>query len=258
MARRVYGEGVLLLGGGRALLLQLAHPQVAQGVAEHSYFSAGPGARGARLLRTLRPTLAMVFGTGQQAHTAAAAVNHIHASVHGRGYDALDPQLLLWVLATLIDTTLLMQRRFLRPLSPLDAEAYYQDMRRIGAQLGLPEEAMPPHLAGLEAYFQDTLAGLSVSPQVRQLADELFRPRRAQEPLMWLLRSLTAELLPAGLRCEFGLTSTRRDRLAISTLIGASRRLLPVLPARLRRPPAFLLPGHVQGSSRLERLVLKL
>jgi len=64
VVRRVDAEAALLLGGGRALLMQLAHPLVARGVAEHSDFAENPFAR---LQRTLDATYTMVFGTADQA-----------------------------------------------------------------------------------------------------------------------------------------------------------------------------------------------
>ena len=93
---------MILVGGGRALLMQIAHP-VAQGVAEHSEWRRD---RFGRLLRTLRPMFAIVFGNAEELREAARGVNAVHRGVTGRGYDAVDPELLLWVHATLVDTAL--------------------------------------------------------------------------------------------------------------------------------------------------------
>src|SRR4030081_2124382 len=103
ITRRVNRENILLLGGGRALLMQIAHPKVAAGVDEHSDFRSHPIRR---LRRTIRMTMAIVFGDRETALTAARAVNQVHAKVRGTGYRALDPDLLLWVHATLADTAL--------------------------------------------------------------------------------------------------------------------------------------------------------
>ncbi|MBM4443638.1 MAG: DUF2236 domain-containing protein, partial [Candidatus Rokubacteria bacterium] len=107
---------------GRALLLRIAHPAVAAAVARHSRYRADPLAR---LLRTLRPTLAIVFGTPAE---AAARINAVHTRVAGPGYRATDPALLAWVLATLIDTALLMHDRFVRPLPAPVRARYYDEM----------------------------------------------------------------------------------------------------------------------------------
>src|SRR2546429_971329 len=114
ITRRVNREDVLLLGGGRALLMQLAHPKVAAGVDEHSDFRAHPMRR---LRRTIRMTMAIVFGDRETALTAARAVNQTHGRVRGHDYRALDPDLLLWVHATLVDSALVTYDTFVRALS---------------------------------------------------------------------------------------------------------------------------------------------
>ena len=114
ITRRVNRENVLLLGGGRALLMQLAHPKVAAGVDEHSDFRTRPIRR---LRRTIRMTMAIVFGDRDTAITAARAVNHAHGKVRGRDYRALDPDLLRWVHATLVDSALVTYETFVKPLS---------------------------------------------------------------------------------------------------------------------------------------------
>src|SRR5207253_10720695 len=97
ITRRVNRENVLLLGGGRALLMQLAHPKVAAGVDEHSDFRTRPIRR---LRRTIRMTMAVVFGDRDTAIAAARPVNHAHGRVRGRDCGAVDSDLLPWVDAT--------------------------------------------------------------------------------------------------------------------------------------------------------------
>ncbi|HWW54878.1 MAG TPA: oxygenase MpaB family protein, partial [Acidimicrobiales bacterium] len=92
VVRRVDAEMVLLLGGGRALLMQLAHPSVAAGVAEHSDFEQDPLSR---LRRTLEATYTVVFGTEAQARRVGEALHRVHDRVTGAGYQANDPELLL-------------------------------------------------------------------------------------------------------------------------------------------------------------------
>ena len=237
--RKVHDEGVLLLGGGRALLMQIAHPSVAKGVAEHSDFRAN---RWARLLRTLRPTLAIAFGDREQALAAAASVNRLHRGVTGEGYRAGDPDLLAWVLATLIDTSLEMHARFLRPLSQDEAEAYYLDMCTLGAALGIPLECMPRGLAAFDEYLQRNVMLLEVSDAAREIARDLFGPGPAGLPLLSPMRRLTAGLLPPALRQQYGLAWGPRHERALRSLARTSRTLLPHVPAALRGTPWFLLP----------------
>src|ERR1700757_2410194 len=117
--RRVNRENVLLLGGGRALLMQLAHPKIAAGVDEHSDFRQRPLYR---LRRTVRLTMAIVFGDRDTALAAARNVNRVHSRVKGRDYNALDPDLLLWVHATLVESAVVTYETFVRRLSTAQRE----------------------------------------------------------------------------------------------------------------------------------------
>jgi uncharacterized protein (DUF2236 family) len=237
----MHSEGVLLLGGGRALLLQIAHPAVAAGVAEHSNYHSE---RWRRLLRTLRPMHEIVFGTREQALAAANGINRVHDRVKGRGYDARDPALLLWVLATLIDTSLVMRERFLGPLTAEEAEAYYADMCRLGVLLEVPAADLPRDLAAFRAYFDATLASLEVSDAARGIARELLKLTPRSWPAIAPLRLLTAGLLPGPLREQYRLGWGPKRQATLRALQACSRGVVPRLPRRLRQPPWFLMPSR--------------
>ena len=239
--RRMHNEGVLLLGGGRALLLQIAHPAVAAGVANHSNYHTE---RWRRLLRTLRPMHEIVFGTREQALVAVQGINRIHKRVSGPGYDARDPALLLWVLATLIDTSLVMRERFVGPLPPAEAEAYYADMCRLGLLLDVPADYLPADLAAFRAYFDKTLASLQVSGAGRGIARELLKLTPTSWPAIAPLRLFTAGLLPEPLRDQFGLGWGPKRQATLRAIEAFSRIVVPRLPRRLRRPPWFLMPSR--------------
>src|SRR4051794_17045155 len=144
ITRRINRENVLLLSGGRALLMQLAHPSVASGVDEHSDFRAHPVRR---LRRTVRMTMAIVFGDRATAEAAARAVNRVHGRVRGEGYHALDPNLLLWVHATLVDSALVTYETFVQRLAPRDREDFYQESKALGELLRIPPAHFPARLA---------------------------------------------------------------------------------------------------------------
>ena len=239
--RRLGGESIILLGGGRALLMQIAHPQVARGVAEHSSFQRQ---RWQRLLRTLRPTFAIAFGTREQALAAAAGVNRLHESVTGAGYAATDPELLRWVLATLIDTTLDSYQRFVRPLRPGQPDAYYDDMLCFGELLGVRRQTMPADLGSFHHYVAETVESLEITDEARELSRQIFRVTPGPWAVMWPLRELTAGLLPPRLREQFGLDWGPRRESALRALGCASRAVVPLLPGSVRRPPWFLMPSQ--------------
>ena len=118
ISHRVNREAVVVLGWGRAILLQLAHPLVAVGVGAHSGFDDGALAYVQRMRRTIGAMLSLTFGTESEIRETAGRINAIHQRVHGRldravggypagtSYDATDPALLTWVHATLVDSQL--------------------------------------------------------------------------------------------------------------------------------------------------------
>src|SRR5688572_17812224 len=171
--RRVSAEPALLFGAGRALLLQLAHPAVAQGVTDHSEFKRNPFAR---LQGTLEAVNAMVFGSEELAAGVGRRVRWIHDFVTGTGYAANDPANLLWVHATLLDTALRCYEELVEPLSDEDAETYYSEMMRVALAFGLPLEDQPPTLAAFRAYFDETVAAIAVTDVGRDLASFIAEP----------------------------------------------------------------------------------
>ncbi|MDQ3147557.1 MAG: DUF2236 domain-containing protein, partial [Actinomycetota bacterium] len=201
--RRVNAEPVILLGGGRAVLMQLAHPSVAAGVAEHSGFAADPFRR---LRQTLVAMNTIVYGTEEDARTTASELAAVHHRVRGATYAADDPELLLWVHATLVDTALRVHRRFLGELAADVAETYYLESTAVAELLGVPLDRQPPDLAAFRTYVRATVGELAVSDTARRLAAEVLHPRLplVTGPLVELARQVTVGLLPPPLRSQFG------------------------------------------------------
>jgi uncharacterized protein (DUF2236 family) len=238
--RRVGGESILLLGGGRALLMQLAHPKVAAGVADHSGFESDPFGR---LRRTLEAINTVVYGTAEEADKVARILWAVHERVTGPDYRANDPELLLWVNATLIDTALRVHTRFLGPLRHDDAERYYQESVVVGELLGVPSGMHPADLPGFRSYMRGMVASLEVSDTARRLADGVLRPKLPwpATPPMALARELTAGLLPRPLRQQYGLAWDRNRKAALLLAGAVSRQLLGRVPGAVRRAPSALL-----------------
>lgn len=239
---RVNGESVLLLGGGRALVLQVAHPGVAAGVAEFSNYRSEPWTR---LYRTLDTTVSIVFGDRDTSRDAGDRLRRIHERVEGtddRGvpYRALDPELLLWVHATLIDTSLTIYTRYVNAMTAAELDRYYEEMKVLGEAYSIPREAMPADYPAFRRYWESMLTdGLRVTDTTRDVADAVMRPNLWQLtwPAVELARIVTAGTLPPALRTELGLPwgPARERALAGSQL--AIRRLMPLLPALVRRFP---------------------
>ena len=241
---RVNGESVLLLGGGRALILQVAHPKVAAGVARFSNYREDPWGR---LYRTLDTTLKIVFGDPRTSRAAAERLRRVHTRVAGTDdrdepYRALDPELLLWVHATLIDTSLTIFERYVSPLTPRERGIYYEEMKTLGEAYSIPGDAMPQDHAAFRRYWGSMLGGgLRVTETTRDVADAVLRPDlpRIAWPAIEAIRLVTVGTLPEALRAELGLEwGPGRERLLAASQL-TIRRLLPLLPALMRRfPPA--------------------
>jgi uncharacterized protein (DUF2236 family) len=238
--RQVWAAPELVFGGGRALLMQVAHPQVAAAVAEHSTFRSDPKRR---LRHTLEATGAVVFGDDDEARAAVRHMRRAHRPVTGNGYAATDPDLQFWVHATVVDTALLVYERFLRPLSAYDAERYYQDSVRVAETLGVPRSSQPADLGAFRQYIAAMVGSLEVSAQARQLAQAVLRPPTAWTLGPWVvgIRQLTVGLLPDRLRQEFHLSWDRPRQALFAAAEVAARQVLPRVPIELRRLPAAVL-----------------
>ena len=240
MLRRVQREYAVALAGPRALLMQAAHPEAFEQFVKRTGSLEDPYGR---LHRTAAVLNAIGFGTKQAADRATRPVRNIH-----RHYGADQPHLLLWILATLIDSNLLVYQRYVRPLSRREQQAYYDDFKVVGRLFDLHE--MPETIADFEAYVRSMLRSgdLHVSREAKDLAiDIVMRP--PLPPLMLPVRELvnqvTVGLLPREIRRLYGF---RWDPARAAALRGQQeyvrRLLLPVLPGRMRVSPAGRGPAN--------------
>jgi uncharacterized protein (DUF2236 family) len=247
-------EAVLLGAGPCALLLQLAHPHVAEGVAQHSRFLEDPASR---LRHTLRTTLGLVFGDGRAAERAVARLNGVHATVRGdvddpeavrlagASYRALDPALLLWVQATLIVTSVQAYERWVRPLPAADKDAFWQEARSVGPRIGIPLDASPSTWPALLDYWNAMLAPdgpIQVTPTARRLGQGVMRSPFAwlPQPLYDLLALPSLALLPDRLRAAYGLPWGDGRRRLASAIEAALRVYIRALPRTWRSVPNAL------------------
>jgi uncharacterized protein (DUF2236 family) len=254
ISRTIHRETVLLLGWGRAILMQFAHPLIARGVAEHSAFRAEAFGGWRRLHRTLGAMLALTFGERDDARQAADRINAIHDRVHGRlargegafpagtTYSACDPALLAWVHATLVDSFLLAYESYVRPLSPAERDAYCAESAGIESLLRIPAGSLPRTAAALGAYVSAKLASdeIRVTDTARGLARGVLYPTMSAPvwPALAVMRLATTGLLPPSLREQYGFGwNARRDR-ALRVFAALIRGALPVVPSALRHWPA--------------------
>jgi uncharacterized protein (DUF2236 family) len=229
--------------------MQAAHP-----VALEGFFAltATLGDPYARLRRTADVIDTIVFGERALADRQTARVRQVHRSIRGQlaapagifpagtPWAADDPELLLWIIATLADSGLAFYERFVGALSSAEREAYWHDHRVMGALFGLEPEQMPADFGEFESYVRGMLEGdtLHVTPAARALAIEvILHPPvpLAARPLLELANTITIGLLPATLRRQYGLSWDPLRALAVRAGAEYARRiLLPALPRGLR------------------------
>lgn len=242
-------EAMLLLGAGpRALLMQLAHPAVAAGVAEHSDFRSDPWRR---LDGTLRSYLRIIYGSTAAARDEIRRLNALHRPIRGKGYDARDPDLALWVHATLVDSTIVANDAWAGPVSRDRAARFYVETMPIARAFGVPAAALPPHIEAFEAYLVSQLGPggpVRVGPTARELAEAILHP-----PLPGVLGTLRVPprlydwtlwpalgLLPEAIRRDYGFRWGPVERAVSGWLVTAWRRWTPLLPASFRQMPQAL------------------
>jgi uncharacterized protein (DUF2236 family) len=248
---RIDREAIIVLGAGRALLLQLAHPWVAAAIAEHSRAGADPIGR---FHRTFEVVFTMVFGSLDQALAASRRLHRRHEMVtgtmpaaigpfaQGSPYRANDIAALRWVFATLIDGAVQAHDMVLPTLTSGERERYYTESKLFAALFGLAPSDLPTDWTAFAAYNEAMWRSeiLTVSPAARDIAQELLSGAGTRLRAPRWYRAVTAAMLPERLRESFDLPFGDRERRKADRALAAIRRLYPLLPPRLR----YVAPYH--------------
>ncbi len=237
---RVFREPMVLASGGRALLMQVAHPLVAAAVVEHSTYEADPWRR---LARTLGVMGKMVFGPPGQSERQARSLARLHATISGRAldgtsYSASEPDLLAWVWATLVDTALVAFESSRGRLNEADRERYYDEQKLIAFACGVPATSCPATMSDFDDFLRQSIAeDLQVTPGAKAIASAVLRPP-FREPFGMLATPpfylLTVGLLPESLRQRYELTWSPAHRELLGLWLLGSRCTSAVVPDPFR------------------------
>lgn len=244
---RVNRENAVLLAGVSAALLQVAHPKVAAGVDEHSSFEEDAVGR---FRRTFEIVDAVTFGSVSEAVEASLEVRGLHDKVYGElpedvgpfdegeRYSANDPELLMWVYATLVEQALQGYRTFVGELSRPERERYYQESKRFAVLMGVPPERLPRSLEAFYGYYRTTLAeDVAVGSQATRIKEALLGQWTGLGAPMKLL---AGGVMPAEVRREYGFSWSAERRAAFERFARATRELVPRLPWRVRFDDVYL------------------
>jgi uncharacterized protein (DUF2236 family) len=254
LASKLQREMVLLLAWSPAILLQVAHPLVARGVADHSTFRSERCGWRRRLRDTVDAMLRLSFGTEREARVVLGRINAIHDRVHGRlpdaagifpagtPYSAHDPALLTWVHATLVHMNLRVYQTFVGHLAPEDRDRYCAEATSIEGGLGIPAGWLPRSETELDRYMEGMLARgeIAVTNTARTLARAILYPHvpAVLAPATAVLRLITIGLLPPAIRAAYGFPWSARRDTALRGLAWLVRTLLRLTPPVLRHWPA--------------------
>lgn len=254
-------HSVTFFGAGRAALLQLAHPWVANAIVDHSKTVSDPLGR---FQRTFTNVFTMVFGSVDQLLKCCIAVHNIHrfmqgkihteagAFAQGSHYQANESNAMLWVHATLWEGSVRMYELFVRELSAEEKERYYQETKLFAYCFGILEKDLPATWDDFMAYNEAmwNSSQLTVTPEALETARFLFDFNPALKPLLNHYRVMTSMMMPERLREGFGLPpATASNMASFRRTTALIRRVHPWLPRRVS-----YLPAYVEARRRLRGL----
>ncbi len=238
----IAAELMFMLGAGSTVMYQLAMKGVGLGVAEHSTTLSRPVDR---LRTTLTYVYVMVLGTDEEREEVAGLVNRMHAPVRSPGrYSAFDPDLQLWVAATLARNGETLYERVFGRLSEAARERMYRDSWILGTALQVRPEAWPQTRREFQRYWEESLRRLESDPHVQAYAARLvsmdgapwyLRPARPLQSLM------TRGNLDPHTRAILALPWSARDQRAYDLFWRVFPPVYRMVPRRLRQLPARLL-----------------
>ena len=256
MLRIVHRERAIALSGPRALLMQAAHPLAVKGLLAHTTAIDEPYDR---LARTAQVMSTIGFGSRADADRVTRRVRAMHRKVRGwtdepvgsypagTAYGADQPDLLMWVLFSLVDSGVVVYRKYVGSMSRAQEAAYWEDYKVVGELFGLSRADMPDTLADLHSYRREMLEGdlLHVTDWARRRAREIV----LDPPVPWMARPLletvnfiTIALLPDRVREEYGFAPLPPAAIRKAMVAGGAeyvkRVIVPFLPERLRLVPA--------------------
>lgn len=240
------------VGAGRAALLQVAHPWVANGIKQHSRTMDDPMGR---FRGTFTHVYTMVFGNLDQVLRSAMQVHNMHTRIAGKieqdsgafakgsAYQANEVQAMVWVHATLWETSVKMYELIVGPLEAEQKERYYQESKMFAYLFGIPESALPPDWNEFLAYNERMWdsSQLTVQDAGREIASFVFTFKPVLQPLLSRYEIMTSQLMPPRLRDQFGLPpDTEKNRQIFANDIARIKRLYPRLPRHLRYAPPYV------------------
>lgn len=246
----LHQEQWLITAGGRAFLMQAAHPKVAQGALDHSGFAEDPYGR---VDRTIQSMAVLIFGTTREVNDMARFINRLHRSVvgtlhetighytAGEPYSGMEPAALLWVHIAFVDSILTAYKTFVGPLSEEVCDQYWQESCRYARLLGLTDATLPRSYADVQQYIRDALPSgeIAIGQAARFIAQKVLYPPMpwVRKPFWAIVRVITVGQLPPDIRQAFGLRWSILHRVGFRLARTAGHLLRRLFPGALGTSP---------------------
>ena len=242
MMWKVNKEITVLFGGARALLMHAAHPLIAAGARQTSFYQRDPWKR---LIRTLSLQNSVTFGSKKEADDSAHRINKLHEVIKGEDeitgniYDALDHEQLLWVHACLQISSIYFYEKTVKKLSEEEKNQYHKE-NMVAADLVLVDiNEMPKTHEDLKKWVieksrtKNYLIYTDVAKDVQDIIAGGPVPRHIKP--IWPFIAFTAfNTLPKEFKEIYGVKDTKIKSMILSFNLNFLKYTRPFLPPFFR------------------------
>jgi len=242
MMWKVNKEITVLFGGARALLMHAAHPLIAAGARQTSFYQRDPWKR---LIRTLSLQNSVTFGTKQEADDSAHRINKLHEVIKGKDsvsggiYDALDHEQLLWVHACLQISSIYFYEKTVKKLSVEEKNRYHKENMIAAGLVLVDTNEMPQTHDDLKDWVtaksreKNYLIITDVAEDVKDIIAGGPVPRHIKP--IWPFIAFTAfQTLPQEFKDIYGIKTSKFKRVILNLNMGMLKYTRPFLPPFFR------------------------
>jgi len=242
MMWKVNKEITVLFGGARALLMHAAHPLIAAGARQTSFYQRDPWKR---LIRTLSLQNSVTFGTKEEADESANRINKLHEVIKGKDeitgeiYDALDHEQLLWVHACLQISSIYFYELTVKKLSDAEKNQYHRENIKAADMVLVDTKLMPETHEELKEWVikksrqNDYLVMTDVAKDVKTIIGGGPVPRHIKP--IWPFIAFTAfNTLPPEFKKIYGIEDSKLKNIVLSFNLNLLKFTRPLLPPFFR------------------------
>ena len=242
MMWKVNKEITVLFGGARALLMHAAHPLIAAGARQTSFYQRDPWKR---LIRTLSLQNSVTFGTKEEADDSAHRINKLHEVINGNDeitggyYDALNHEQLLWVHACLQISSIYFYEKTVRKLTDSEKNQYHLENMKSADLVLVDIEKMPKTHDGLKEWVieksqeKDYLRYTDVAKDVQDIIAGGPVPKHIKP--IWPFIAFTAfNTLPKEFKNIYGIKDTKLKSFILEFNLKFLKYSRPFLPPFFR------------------------